>query len=61
MHDPFDPDEFGDVFAEALQSIADAGAEIEGVSYLHTFECTVTMGGIDYVVTVVPALLKDEI
>lgn len=59
MEDPFDPDQFGDYFAEALQAIADDDCGVEGGSDLHAYECTVTMGGIDYSVTVVPSALKD--
>ena len=59
MEDPFDPDEFGDIFAGALSKIADPDTEIDGGSDVYAFECIVTVQGIDYKVRIIPQALDD--
>lgn len=60
LHDPFDPAEFGDVFAEPLAKFADEPEEVDLDYGTHDVKFTITMHGIDYLVQVVPAGLEDK-
>lgn len=60
MDDPFDPDEFGDLFAEALESLCDDGTEIDLSLGGHTAELSITVGSIDYLVRISPVGLPAD-
>lgn len=60
LHDPFDPAEFGDVFAESISKLADEPQEVDLDYGTHDVQFTITMQGIDYLVRVVPAGLEDQ-
>ena len=51
--DPFNPDEFGDVFAEALSKIADDG-EVDCAFGERAWEGLLSIGGINYRVRIIP-------
>jgi hypothetical protein len=53
-YDPFNPDEFGNVFVAALEQIADYPDEIDVGSHTHTFTCDLDVQGVRYMVTVTP-------
>lgn len=60
LQDPFDPAEFGDVFAEPLANLADEPEDVELDYGTHDVQFTITMHGIDYLVRVAPADLEDK-
>lgn len=54
LDDPFDPAEFGDVFAKPLAQLADDPDAIDLEYGTHDVAITITMNGIDYLVRVSP-------
>lgn len=60
MEDPFNPDEFADVFADALESLSDEDTEIDVQYGLRQADIFLTMGGVDYRVTVVADEFAEE-
>lgn len=53
MDDPLNPDEYGEVFAEALQSLCDDGTEIDCSFGTDDAELLLTISGMEYRVTIV--------
>lgn len=53
LTDPFNPDEFADMFAEALEALCDEGTGIELELDTHSADCLLTVGGVEYRVTIV--------
>lgn len=56
---PFEPENFGDMFADKLFELADDGSEIDCAYGEHHFECLVLVRGIEYRVTVLPEALRE--
>ncbi len=52
MNDPFDPDEFGEIFAEAMEDLCDDGTEIDCSYTAGDAELSLTMNGVEYRVTI---------
>ncbi|MBV1688442.1 hypothetical protein KRR38_12345 [Novosphingobium sp. G106] len=52
LENPFDPDEYGEAFAVALVPLCDPGSEIDLEIDKASAECVVTMGGVNYRVTI---------
>jgi hypothetical protein len=48
LSDPFDPYEFGDMFAVALAALCDQGTDIDLIYDADNCECVLTVGGVDY-------------
>lgn len=53
LSDPFNPDEFGDLFAEALSVLCDDGTAVDVEFDTESADCLLTVGGVDYRVTIV--------
>jgi hypothetical protein len=53
LANPFDPDEFGDIFAEALAPLCDPDTDIDLELDTDSADCFITMCGVDYRVTIV--------
>lgn len=56
---PFDPESFGDMFADKLQELTDEGSELDCSYGDHDFDCLITVGGIEYRVEIYPEALRD--